>query len=210
MIIIIDGYNLLRHIYAKVKGLLDKQRTELLRQLSHYKAAKNAHVQEIIVVFDGGLVRHATRETRAGIVVVFAGQKISADEWIINYVEENKHKDLLVITSDREIVSASAKNQIQTLGVHKFYGLIKEFLLEQIQDNTEHNLETGLEKYEDLELEEFKSHRNSTALDLLMEEASLTVPKKDETDSKPSKTKGQSQTLSKKEKPLYNKLKKLR
>lgn len=208
MKIIIDGYNLLRHIYPKINGQLDKQRTDLLKQLSFYKSAKREQIQEIIVVFDGGLVRHATREIKGGIIVIFAGQKISADDWIIDYVHDHKQNDLLVITSDQEIVSASAKDQVQTLGVYKFYTIIKEFLMEQVQKESHQNFESTLKKYENI-CEEEAHHYTNQALDFLMEEASRTTPIKNESDASYNTRKSQAMKLSKKKKLLYNKLKKL-
>ena len=41
MVLLIDGYNLLRNIFHKQKGKLDKQRKDLIQQLSYYKKKKN-------------------------------------------------------------------------------------------------------------------------------------------------------------------------
>ena len=109
MIVIIDGYNLLKQVFYKVKGKLDAQRKHFIKQLGHYKSKKGDGIKEIIVVFDGGHFRHATREIHSGIVVVFSGQKSSADQWIAEYVEKHKGKEFLLVSKDRELISKCKK-----------------------------------------------------------------------------------------------------
>ena len=62
MIIIIDGYNLLKQVFPRVKRKLDKQRKKFISQLGYYKKQKLETIKDIIVVFDGGFFNHATRE----------------------------------------------------------------------------------------------------------------------------------------------------
>ena len=74
MILVIDGYNLLKQIFPGIKESLEKQRLQFIRQLSYYKS-KKTDIKDIVVVFDAGPSSHATREVRSGIVVVYSGQK---------------------------------------------------------------------------------------------------------------------------------------
>ena len=46
MILVIDGYNLLRHLFLKEKGKLDKQRKQLIRNLGFYKKKKKWDIEE--------------------------------------------------------------------------------------------------------------------------------------------------------------------
>ena len=74
MIILIDGYNLLKQVFPHIRGKLDAQRKFFVQQLGFYKHKKAKDIKDIIVVFDGGQLSHATREVWDGIVVIFSGQ----------------------------------------------------------------------------------------------------------------------------------------
>ena len=117
MIVIIDGYNLLKQIFPGVKHTLDKQRTAFIQQLAYYKS-KKPQISEIIVVFDAGPSNHATRTVKSGIVVIFSGVKSSADNWILHFVERNKGKELLVVTLDRALKEACHTFHADTLDVY--------------------------------------------------------------------------------------------
>ena len=214
VIIIIDGYNLLRHIFPKVKGFLDKQRKQIIEQLSYYKSKKLNNIQEIIIVFDGGEFGHASREVRSGIVVVFAGQKSSADDWILGYVSRHKNQETLLVSLDRKLTEDCEKFNTQSIDVFEFYNILKNCLLEEVSDQLGQN--NVLQKYDDAQvLEDFPTTIDHEALALLMKQASFYEnPTKDDDHGKQAvdtkRLKGNSLKLSKKEKMVYSKLKKLR
>ena len=213
MIIIIDGYNLLRNIFHKEKGKLDRQRGELIRQLSYYKRKKE---HEIVVVFDGGFFNHATREIKKGVIVVFSGRRASADDWIFEYVERNKGKELLLITHDKQLIDRCKKFGTDALGVKDFYDLLQDSLLEDVEKEFEKEFEkkgdgdSSIQKY-NRNKKKVGKEIESEALDLLMAQTDLSEYKKDGDEglSKTRRKKQKSKTLPKKAKKIYKKIKKL-
>ncbi len=211
MIIVIDGYNLLKQIWPGQKNNLTKQRDRFIQQLAYYKTKKDPTIDEIVTVFDAGPSPHATRTVKSGVVVVFSGTKSSADSWIVEFVERNKGKELLVITQDRALKTACEKFDLDTLGVHEFYGILQQNLLSDAAQAFSGNekIEPELEKYESVDDE--LPAGDSKALDLLMEQAAGRDMrnKLDDLYKQPLSRKGKSFTLSKKDRRMLQKLKKL-
>ncbi len=213
MIVVIDGYNLLKQIFPGAKGVLDAQRNQFVRQFGYYKRKKGKDIKEIIVVFDAGPFGHATREVKHGIVVIYSGQRRSADDWIIEFAERKKGEDILVVTMDRKLIAECGKYGASALNSVEFYRLMQECLFEDTVRSSGQSSSPGhaIEKYESVALEEHEElliDRN--ALDLLMEQESVVVPKDVGEEKAHERRKGRGTALSKKEKKAYAKLKKLR
>jgi predicted RNA-binding protein with PIN domain len=231
MIVVIDGYNVLKQIFPNIKGKIDKERNSFIRQLGYYKSKKSSDIKDIIVVFDAGPFGHATREVHEGVVVIFSGQKSSADDWIIEYVENHKNEDLLIVTMDRKIIRECEKSGATTLGSIDFYGLMQSFLLDaaaqefstqefstQSLGGTSGQSDSFAEKYDpddDLADELSRKKFDRHALDLMMEQASLEqanllLKKEDDANlDNTNKRKGVAEKLSKKERRVLSKIKKL-
>ena len=212
MIVVIDGYNLLKQIFPTAKGTLEKQRDQFIRQLGYYKNKKGQDIKDIIVVFDAGPFGHATREVKHGVVVVYSGQKSSADDWIVDFTERKKSEEILVVTMDRKLIALCGKNGASALGSLDFYALLNKILLEDAQAffTPLPEVNNSLEIYEPIEFDhEPKIDRK--ALDLLMEQESLCITKDvfNNGDNQKQERKGRGTTLSKEEKKAYAKLKKL-
>lgn len=214
MIIIIDGYNLLKQLFPGKKGLIDKQRDHFIRQLGYYQKKKNKEIKEIIVVFDAGPFRHATREIKYGVTVVFSGQKSNADNWIIDFTERKKNEDLLVVTMDRKLIESCGRHKAHALSSLDFYHLMQKSILDDLPKETSFSHSTTIEKYESIEIDDetTTSPIDHKALDLLMEQESINITKDVEKNDNISTQhrKGKSFTLSKEEKKAYTKIKKLR
>lgn len=217
MIVVIDGYNVLRQVFAGIKGPLEKQRVLFIRQLGYYLHKKANDIKEIVLVFDAGPFGHATREVKNGVVVIFSGQRSNADEWIIDFTKRKKHEDLLVVTMDRKLIDACGKNGASAINSIEFYKIMQNSILEDAyateQPSQNYHQQHGFEKYESIELD--NEHPSTVAarktLDLLMEQECFYSQKnivKDDHEEKTHKSKGS--TLSKDEKKAYAKLKKLR
>jgi predicted RNA-binding protein with PIN domain len=210
MIILIDGYNLLRHIFSREKGCLERQRKELVKQLGYYKSKKKRGIKEIILVFDAGPFGHATREVHDGIVVMFSGQNSSADEWIIQCINKKKGKEILLVTLDRKLIDKCKKSNVSSMSVFEFYHILQKNLLDNI--SSELAFQTPIQRYENIDIEEISSKTQSKALDLLMEEATIKNIFKDKEEEE-NKTKIQTRRnprrSSKKEKKKYSRIKKL-
>ncbi|MBU4269949.1 NYN domain-containing protein [Candidatus Dependentiae bacterium] len=208
MIVIIDGYNLLKQVFNKVKGKLDIQREQLIKELIFYKKT-NVQIKEIIVVFDGGLSLHSERQIKNGIVVIFSGQKISADDWIFEYVEKNKNKEILLVTKDNELKTKCKKCGADAIDVFDFYDIVLNTITAQVEFKFDKN-ENKIQKIEsdDYVLEQlcdFKP-KSSEALDVLMSHIDIDFAKKD---NEPEIKNFKSLKIPKKEKQIYKKIKKL-
>jgi predicted RNA-binding protein with PIN domain len=209
MIVLIDGYNVLKQIFPHVKGRLDLQRDAFVRQLGYYRNKKKKDIKEIIVVFDAGPFGHATREIHHGVVVMFSGQRSSADDWIVEYVEKHRNEDLMVVTMDRKIIDECEKLGATTLSSIDFYGIMQSFLLDESVQVLEAPKSEQIEKYK--QEEEPLNHKiDRKALDLLMEQSSFFVNKQDDVNLRDKEgRRGKSSTLSKKARKLLSKVKKL-
>jgi len=225
MIIVVDGYNLLKHIFPSDKKAFEKQRQSFIRQLAYYKHKKQSEIKDLIIVFDAGPERHATREVKSDVVIIFSGQKSTADMWIADYTKRHKGQEIVVVTTDKALSSACQLQGATVVRSAEFYTLVHNCLREDIyakQEIQESGKALDLHKFKDLniivhELEELDKLENQKpinrqALDLLMEEASISVPKnfKEPHASEQKHTKGNAQTPSKKEKHQLAKLKKLK
>jgi len=213
MIIIIDGYNLLKRVYPRVKGYLDQQRKQLVKLLGYYARKKKGEIDEIIIVFDAGTFMHASREVHQGVVVVFSGQASCADSWILEYVEKHAQKEKLLVSTDHELAKRCEAFKTNSIDVFEFYVLVKEFVLADTDGQgvcEGLGLSDGVEKYEHDNDDRWEHDVDETALDLLMEEASMYVTPKqnNDKDTKGHKKKGTSRKMSKKERKIHSMLKK--
>ncbi|MCB9492958.1 MAG: NYN domain-containing protein [Epsilonproteobacteria bacterium] len=215
MIVLIDGYNLLKQIFPGAKHNLDKQKRQFIQQLAFYKAKKSDAIKEIIVVFDAGPFSHAYREIKSGITVIYSGQKSCADKWIENYVAKHKQKHCLIVTLDRQLTQACEKYGTYSISVYDFYHLMQDALLDQAAPTpTSTNTTQDLTKYDSSDHDNYDllelSTEQSKALDLLMEQASMNIPKDTEKPSKPKiLTKDKHKRTKKKDKKKIITLKKL-
>ncbi len=215
MIIVIDGYNLLKQVFPKVKGKLDNQRKHLVKQLGYYKKKKASQIKQVVLVFDGGLLNHATREIHNGVVVIFSGQKSSADEWILDYIQRNKEKQTLLVTLDRELIKEAKKYSVDSISVFDFYKILQNSLLEELSEDFSSNDYNIVKKsksndhcypYSDI----CKKKLDNKAIELLMEQYSYNIYKKDsDIDEQKQNRKRKSKKLSKKEREFLRKIKKL-
>jgi predicted RNA-binding protein with PIN domain len=201
MIVIIDGYNLLKQVFPKIKGKLEKQRCQLVKQLGYYKSKKSEEIKEIILVFDGGQMLRATREIHKGIVVVFSGQISDADKWIFDYVKRHKGKQMLLVTQDRELKDNCKAYGADAIDVFSFYDIVQNAVLEDVAQKIKTSHDGVLQKIAETEDEAF---------DLLMAQyADSEYTKKNDMQYVKESRKSKAKKLSKKERALYKKIKKL-
>jgi predicted RNA-binding protein with PIN domain len=99
--ILIDGYNLIGTFHDD----LSAAREELLHKLHEYKKIKG---HDITVVFDGWKSggRHERSFTTGGITVIYSRLGETADA-VIRRIVSQRRKQWIVISSDRDIRSAS-------------------------------------------------------------------------------------------------------
>ena len=98
-------------------------RNQFLKRLGVY--AKNKTVQ-ILIVFDGGDVSFNYIEKIYGIEALYSGFLESADDVIMRYINNYRsQEDLMVISSDREILDLAISRYINVLKSEEFYNLLQ-------------------------------------------------------------------------------------
>jgi len=114
---LIDGYNLLFKVYHERQDSLEVLRKELLIQLDNF--SKTFHV-DLAVVFDA---MHDQEDLHRGyfksLEVIYTQMGQSADEQIIEIVEYQKQKPIIV-TSDRSLAKQCKIRGAETQSVENF------------------------------------------------------------------------------------------
>lgn len=195
MLIIIDGYNVLRGILLG-RHASQKDRTNFLAQLTKYARIKK---HALTVVFDGGQSAWPEKEDHKSLTVVYSGFNDSADDYIKTLLHENKGKQALLVSSDREINWWASKLEIPSIDAQEFYELVELALLIKAKKPA---AETPLIK---------TAEREHVDIDMLMHEATQEIPiKKEDVAGGPfGKKKGVAKRRSKKDRILLEILKKL-
>jgi predicted RNA-binding protein with PIN domain len=108
--LIVDGYNVTKTGYPQLT--LAEQRDRLVRELASLAARTGA---EVTVVFDGAAVQVPQARFR-GVRVLYSPAGITADEVIRRLVAaEPTGRVLLVVTADREIITAVVRSGARTV-----------------------------------------------------------------------------------------------
>lgn len=210
MIIIIDGYNLLKQLYPNNKENLELHKKTLFRKLGAYKKIKQETIKEMIVVLDGGSLTHAIREIHHGIVVLEAGYKRSADDWIIEYADRYKTQEITIVSMDRALCFTCEQHGAFSMSVFDFMHAVDQIIKNTLPSkglipinecNTlkfgEANIETAIEI----------SSADENIDSLMGEGALMRQPKKHDERVKASIK--NTSPLSKQDKTLLKKLKKI-
>jgi len=122
VIIIIDGYNLLKLVHGTSR-ITEQERSAFVNLLGRYKV-KRGH--KIVIVFDAGPSIYTEKQKQRGVDVIYSGQHHSADDVIMKFVANHACKDLLVITADNEIIGHAKQYQTEVIDPHTFYHKVKE------------------------------------------------------------------------------------
>jgi predicted RNA-binding protein with PIN domain len=193
MIIVIDGYNVLKQNLKK-NIVTDQEKNQFIAQLNRYGKKKN---HSIITVFDGGLSPWPEVEKRGIVTIIHSGTQESADEYIMRYLDEREGKELLLISTDRTLGQHAWNLNIESIDATDFYHLLQEEIQPEVIKQSHAKQIVKLTEQENPEL------------DALMHEASIHAkPKKEEPDPIQKKHPPK-KTLSKKERRMLNKIKKL-
>lgn len=97
---LIDGYNLLFHLYPD-EDSIDIAREELINYL------KNTCPKKTLLIFDNShpCPNFPTRHRRGHLEVIHAPGSQTADHYIIEYLQAKKYpKSYTVVTADKEII----------------------------------------------------------------------------------------------------------
>ncbi len=193
MLLLIDGYNLLKNIH-KVSRVTEQQLDQFKLRLSQYAKLSG---NEVILIFDGGSDWYPSKEVDKKITIIYSGIQESADDLIKEYLQRLKGRDVLLVSTDRALDVAAHNVGIEYVDSDEFYVLMEQRLEKKrvIHTNSSQSrlVRINLQK--------------NTELDNLMEEASRSIISKDEKIEQARK--GTTQKLSKKERKKKGKLDKV-
>ncbi len=161
MIILVDGYNVLRGV-LEGREADERARNQFLAQLGRYAKRKK---HKIIVMFDGGSSPLPEREDQFGIEVVYSGYVDTADDLIKKKLTECHGKDVLLVSSDRELNSWGSRYDIPSIEARDFYELLQSALAKT-------------ENAHEVEIEVIHLSDGHMDLNQLMEEATRVIPVK--------------------------------
>lgn len=117
MIIVIDGYNVLKLVHSS-KNVGESVRTQFLKQLAAYGKQKG---HTLHLVFDGGPYDMSTSERLGQATVVYVGYRETADDYIKRYLSEHRNRELLLVTHDRDLINYALRLDVPTIDVWPFY-----------------------------------------------------------------------------------------
>jgi len=194
MIIIVDAYNLLRSVPPYKKTVTDQERAKFIAHLGVYGRRKG---HKMIIVFDGGPHEWPFKENRKAMSIVYSGIHESADDYIKEYIEAYREKDLLLVSSDSELNRCAARYNIPSIDSSSFQQLLYQELsvTESVSAKQSEVVKLGAQQLD---------------IDTLMIEASKSVPIKSEDLAPVSKNRDSKKAqVSKQERALLKKLHKL-
>jgi predicted RNA-binding protein with PIN domain len=196
MIILVDGYNVLKQV-SSVRQISETERKAFIAQLSKYGRIKD---HEIIVVFDGGPSDWVYKERISGVLVVYSGPYQSADDYIKDYLAKRRTDDMLLVSNDRELIQRASQLSIESVNALYFYSLVKRTGQEAFQKKNASS--GGLVKL---------TQEDNPELDELMGQASkkITAKREDVVPSELSSRKSVAHKPSKENRKIAKKLKKL-
>ena len=120
MNILIDGYNLLKQLLGR--QITDKERDWFHERATEY-ARKKGH--QLHIVYDAGPYNRQTKETLGRVTIVYSGHKDSADEVIKDYIDRKVLKNMLVVTTDRELNRYADRHEVPSIDSLDFYQFMK-------------------------------------------------------------------------------------
>lgn len=123
MLLLIDGYNLLKNI-LKTSFVEPKKIEIFIGWLMDYAKIKH---HEILIFFDGGPYDRPTYEKKdSRVSIQYTGYRKSADDAIKDYLRNTNLNNVLVVTSDRDINLFAQSLGVNSIDSEAFNILLKE------------------------------------------------------------------------------------
>lgn len=196
MTIVVDAYNILKQV-LHTDFINESQRLKFMQEFDVYVQKRK---NEVILVFDGGISLDEDVSSVKHIQVVYSGQMHSADDWIKQFVKQGQGKDILLVTSDRELRRYAALYHIESIGSLRFYEIMKQIMQQEVIHDK--NMKNALCKTTNLD---------NLEVDMLMEEGSRILMKQsiEKKDSGRGIRLSSGQKASKKNKRLFRKITKI-
>ncbi|MBL4587821.1 NYN domain-containing protein [Candidatus Babeliales bacterium] len=177
MIVLVDGYNVMKMVFSCRGQQFRMEKRKFICEIGKYFKIKSETVSQVILFFDGGLSMHMMREVKNGVVVMHSGQRMSADDVIIEYVEKKKNKEFLLVTNDRGLIKLShqAGKYVVCMDSDAFWELVcKTVIMDKQTTQSASGLSGEIKKID------HGDESVSNELDALMMIASVNLPDKDE------------------------------
>lgn len=128
MIIVVDAYNVVKQIVNK-KEISEPERAAFLNQMHKY-ARQREH--QMILVFDGGPNQWPEQEHDGNLSIVYSGYQETADNYIKHYLTQHKSKDLMLVSSDRELRDMADRLGVAWIDSVSFYRIVQQRIKEQL------------------------------------------------------------------------------
>lgn len=120
MYLIIDGYNLMHCMKLKGENF-QKKRENFINELHLFVKANSVN---IILVFDGSknISQYKSIEKQENVKIIYSAHNQTADDVIVELIKtrKTKSKNMVLITSDRELVNYAEENRIKTMSSSDF------------------------------------------------------------------------------------------
>lgn len=166
MLIIIDAYNVLKQTLPS-RDISDRKRTKFIMQMAAYAKLRK---HTVVVVFDGGPYHWPSRGHEHGILVIYSGARQTADKVIQDYVQENKNKKPLLVSSDRELCAWVSQEGVISIGSLEFCNIVENRMAAVKEKKTSRQKGTVVKLSSD----------ENEEVDKLMTEGSMYVDQKDD------------------------------
>lgn len=124
MILLIDAYNVLKQIVASDQ-VTAQEKTAFIATIGRYAKLKNVSIE---LVFDGGPYGLPDRVSVKNIVISHSGAQESADDVIKTLIHAYKGRDVLLVSTDRELGRYALLHGVQALDSADFYRLVRKAL----------------------------------------------------------------------------------
>ena len=124
MIVILDGYNIIKKITHTLQ-VTERERNTFINAIKSYALVKKLQIE---LVFDGGLSLMSQKEDRDGIKVVYVGTGRSADDYIKDFLSHHKGRNVLLVSADNELRRFADASLIDSLSSDEFIVLLGSFL----------------------------------------------------------------------------------
>jgi predicted RNA-binding protein with PIN domain len=204
MILLLDAYNILNYNNKKLHN--DDEIVRFVTRIHRYARAKKLSA---ILVFDGIREINYPLKVYPGtqdeqIQIFFSGYKKTADDRIIEYIQEHPQSNILVVSNDRDLANSTMDFGAHIMSVEAFLDCLSIFEKSHVK------------KQKHTQQQDQKAHKapwsySNQELDKLMEEYSQHIPDKDYKDMQNyiNKKRDKSNKKSKKEKLAEKIVKKL-
>lgn len=124
MLIVIDGYNLLKTA-KRPHEIGDDDRRRFIKELVQYVHYVG---NRVIVVFDGGEDSRPSSLSHHRVTETYSGYKESADSVIQDLLEENAQREVLLVSTDRALNRYAESLGIPSMDSTVFYSLLHDRL----------------------------------------------------------------------------------